>query len=252
MSRERTNSASAEGLRRLGERYASHPMLRGLVQIIPLGVGSALDSVLTTHLENIREDRLRTFFDEIEKGEVALSPEVIESEDFLHAYFSTLNAAAKTRRREKIKLFAHLLLSGATGRGVNNSDEYEDYLAILEDLSYRELVLLAALERNETFGGLRTAENPHATVAEYWNLFLTGAALSLGISKDEVAGMLVRLTRTGCFEFLPTGRFNSVPGIGRLTPTYAKLKQLVGDVGESPEPSVNLSQGQMETPPSTT
>ena len=48
-------------------RYEGNRVIRGLVQLIPYGVGSAIDVVVTKTLDNIREERSHAFFDELAK-----------------------------------------------------------------------------------------------------------------------------------------------------------------------------------------
>ena len=91
---------------RLATRYEHNPIIRALVQLIPFGFGSAADVALVTTIENIREERAHTFFDELASQDLILTEEQIENEDFLHSYFATTRAALNTRRREKIRLFA--------------------------------------------------------------------------------------------------------------------------------------------------
>jgi len=129
------------------ERYEGNRVIRGLIQLVPFGLGSAADVSLVLTLEKIREERTREFFDELAKGNIILDSSLLESEDFLHCYFATAKYALNSRRREKIKMFARLLQSSVTGEGPNGVDEYEDFLNILDELSYRELQALSILDQ---------------------------------------------------------------------------------------------------------
>lgn len=53
--------------------------------------------------------------------------------------------ALDTRRREKTRMFARLFAGSLPEGGLSDVDEYEDFLAILDELSYRELRALAIL-----------------------------------------------------------------------------------------------------------
>lgn len=110
------------------EKYNSNPILRGLIQLVPLGIGSAIDVSLTTKLANIKNKRIETFFDTLLKNNLNEDSKLLESEDFLHKYFLTVDLALKTRQEEKIKMFAKML---SNSFDKNDVDEYEDYLHIL-------------------------------------------------------------------------------------------------------------------------
>ncbi len=119
------------------KKYRNHPILRSLLQLVPGGVGAALDSAVSDQLHKMRAERLDTLFQELQDGERDLTPELIQSEDFLQEFLATTSAALRTKRREKIRWFGRLLLA-ATGAnpGISLADEHEDYLAILDDLMH--------------------------------------------------------------------------------------------------------------------
>ena len=127
-------------LQPLLEKYEGNRVIRGLIQLVPLGIGGAIDVVLTKTLENIQEERAGAFFDELAAGNIVVDENLLKSEDFLHAYYATTKFALNSRRREKIKMFARLLKSSLTDKEISNIDEYEDFLKILDELSYRELI----------------------------------------------------------------------------------------------------------------
>ncbi|MED4378683.1 hypothetical protein P9274_23975 [Schinkia azotoformans] len=116
------------------EDYKNNSVIRGLIQLVPYG--ALVDNMITISYNNILIDRSKIFYSELNSGSIILTPEVIESEDFLHAYFSTYKAALYTRQRNKIRFFARLLRSGLIEQSIVNINEYEDYLKILDELSY--------------------------------------------------------------------------------------------------------------------
>ena len=219
--------STEETIYNLAKRYESSSVIRGLIQLIPFGVGSAFDVVTAVKFSQIREERIRVFFDEIASGSIELTPEVIESEEFLHAYFSTLNAVTHTHRKEKIKLFAKLLTSTLRENLTSKIDEYEEFLKILEELSYREFVILTKLESYEDRFPKRSGENDLQRVSRFWDDFSTEVKGELQIQSNELDASLTRLNRTGCYETF-TGAFLSYTGgKGKLTPIYYRLKSLL-------------------------
>lgn len=208
-------------------KYERSPVLRGLVQLVPFGIGSGIDTALCTQLELIREARTKTFFDELERGNVLLSPELLESEDFLHCYFATYKAALNSRRREKIELFARLLMSTQKTGTFSNTDEYEDYLSILDDLSYRELMLLIKLDKYEEEHPLQEGENDLQRANHFWEKYCDEIICDLSIPPDELNATLTRLNRTGCYETFIGAYLDYTGGKGKTTPTFKRLKKLI-------------------------
>ncbi len=88
---EGTRKPSA--IERLLRRYEDQPVIRALVQLDPTGIASAVDTFVLARRETIQEERARAFYDELLKGRIELTPALLDSEDFLHCYFATANAA---------------------------------------------------------------------------------------------------------------------------------------------------------------
>lgn len=120
---------------RFAHEYENNPLMRGLVTFILPPPLAGIDAAFVAKLKEIRVDRARTFFDELESGNAVLTPELLESEDFLHCAFITIKAALRTRRRAKIRFFARLLKSSVVEGSFTNTDEYEEYLEILDKLT---------------------------------------------------------------------------------------------------------------------
>lgn len=211
----------------LANRYQTNPILRGLIQVIPLGIGSAADVALVTILENIREDRAKEFFDELGNGAIQLTPEIIEKEDFLHCYFSTVRAALNTRRRAKIRYFARLLTSSICSSEIATVDEYEECLGIIDEISYRELGILVVLSRYEKEYPYQARENDIQRANRFWDQFSSEVCSKFSIPKEELDGILTRLNRTGLYRTSVGGYLGYTGGRGKLTPLYTKLEKLI-------------------------
>jgi hypothetical protein len=172
--------------------YSNNTLLRSVIKILPFG--GLFDDIITSSYNNILLDRSKTFFDELGKGEIVLTPETINSEDFLHAYFTTYKAAIYTRQRKKIRFFARLLKNGVSSNNLNNPDDYEEYLKILDELTYKEIYVLFTLKTHEDNANVEDYE-----ALKHWNGFETKILTDLNLTEDELKSVLVRIVRTGCF-----------------------------------------------------
>ena len=213
-------------LQPLLEKYEKNRVIRGLIQLVPFGIGGAIDVVLTKTVESIKEERAVAFFDELAKGDVVVDERLLESEDFLHAYFATAKYALNCRRREKISMFARLLKSSLTEKDISDIDEYEDFLKILDELSYRELLALRILD--EYSSTPRTEkQNDLQWTNQFWDEFELRLAKELSIPEDQVSDFMNRIARTGCYEMFAGGYLDYTGGKGKLTPTYNRLKKFI-------------------------
>jgi len=197
-----------------------------LVQLIPFGIGGALDVVVAKTMGNIREERSRAFFDELANTSTSLDPAILESEDFLHCYFSTARYALNSRRREKIQMFARLLKASLGEKGPRDIDEYEELLEILDDLTFRELQALTIMD---SFSNRpRTPDqNDLQWTNTFWREFEDRIVLDLGVPRDEVADFMNRISRTACYEMFTGGYMDYTGGKGKVTPTYRRLKRFI-------------------------
>ncbi len=207
----------------LVERYERHPVIRTLVRLIPYA--SAAEAAVLTVVANIRRDRAQAFFDELASANAIDNPELLKSEDFVHCFFSTARFALNTRRREKIRMFARLLKRlGLPDGGLSDVDEYEEFLGILDELSYREL---RALDTFDTFCETHAVDgqNEMEQIMGFWDAFCRSLSAELEIPHDEVPDFMSRIGRTGCLQ--EHVGWNATTGMGKLTPTYRRLKEFV-------------------------
>lgn len=211
------------------DEYIHRPLIRTLLQIACPYLGTLIDLSLTDKYSQMIAARLRHFFDELEAGEVDLTNDLIESNEFLHCYMSTVRTVTRTYQKKKISLFARLLNSSAGTRSdtQNAVDEYEEYLSIIDALSEREWHLLNIIYLAELSVQREQNETPLQHAKKYWaEMIQTIEAKGLS-SKDELPAFLARLNRTGCYITI-TGSFLSYGGdVGHTTATYKKLRQLV-------------------------
>lgn len=211
----------------LAKRYERNPALRALVKLIPYG--PAVEAAALAAVGRIREDRARTFFDELATANAIDNPELLESEDFIHRFLTTMRFALNTRRREKIQMFARLFGGSLPEGELSDVDEYEDFLVILDELSYREIRALAILSTFAVAPRTREQSDMEWTLT-FWDAFCERLSSELPLPAKEVPDYMKRISRTGCFQEL-VGYYDARPGVGKLTPTYLRLAAYVRAVG---------------------
>jgi hypothetical protein len=207
-------------------RYSKNPYTRALVQLVPFGIGGAADSLVGVKVEKIREDRARTFFDELASGDLALTNDVIRSDEFLHCFFATTEAALKTRRHEKIVLFAKLLRASIGNDHPRHADEFEELLSILDELSYSEWQAMLILEECSRHPH-QACENDLQWTMRHWMIFRSRVERELGIPESEFISFVHRMSRTGLYQLL-VGYYDQTPGVGMLTPRFHRLHNFIG------------------------
>lgn len=215
-----------EKLNYLIGKYESNLVIRGLIQLLPFGIGGTIDMVLNQTSEKIQRERATAFFEELSSGDTIVDESLLKSEDFLHAYFATTKFALNSRRREKIQIFARLLKNSFTEHEIQDIDEYEDYLKILEELSYREIIALKIMD-DFSMTPREKEQNDLQWTDMFWSDFEKRLSTTINMPTEQVADFMNRISRTGCYELF-TGRYlGHTGGKGKLTPTYQKLKKFI-------------------------
>lgn len=207
-------------------RYENNQVIRALVQLVPFGAGGALDVLLVGTLDDIRRDRSAAFFDELSVDGALITEADIQSEDFLHKYFTTVKVALNTRRREKIVMFAKLLKSSCADDSVSDVDVYEDFLTILDELSFRELKALSILDEYSKRPRLHDHNDLQWTTT-FWDDFEVRVTRELDLPSEEVSCFMNQIIRTGCYEIFTGGYMDYTGGKGKLTPTFRRLQALI-------------------------
>lgn len=209
----------------LATHYAKYPAVRALLNLVP-GWGSA-DTLLQQRAEELRHERLTVFFDELATGSVPLTEELIQSHDFLHCFFKTISAVVRTRRKEKIEMFARLLCSSAEPARFSSLDEYEEFLSIVDDVSFREFGVLTQLREFERAAEGTIYPTTVARIEGYWEEFREQACQLFKISPKVFGPFMTRLERTALFT-RDTGAFwDEHPGFGHTTDLFERLSAIV-------------------------
>ncbi len=196
------------------------------VQLIPM-VGGSLDTLIKSGMDALAAKRAKIFFSELQKYN-PINEELLLSEDYLHFLTQSLKSAVQTKQEEKIRMFARVLRNSYEKDSISDTGELEDFIKILDELSFREIQILHMLDAYSDTP--RNGEkNDFKWTSLYWDKFEARLTNELNISQSEVSDIMNRIVRTGCFETY-TGRYlNGETKYGKLTNTYFRLKRVIYD-----------------------
>jgi hypothetical protein len=231
----------------LAKNYPNQPIIQALFAFVVGAASSATDSpliggvvntaipLIVYGVEEILAKRHKILFDELEKGKHDLTDEVIKKEEFLHNFFRVYNAAIRTAQKDKIKMFARLLLTGIREDALGSA-ELEEFVQILETLSERELQVLRLLKKFEdSYPQQRVnmdvenspLETPSQRAKRFWNTFVSEVDRECGVSQEKLPAILNRLARTGLYELTAGLFFDSGGGQGYLTPLFSEFTRWI-------------------------
>ena len=109
---------------------------------------------------------------------------------------------------------------------MDSIDDFEELLSILDELSYKEILVLSKLYKFEIEYKNSDSKSDGERAKLFWESFVIEIVTELNIKKDEVVSHMQRLQRTGCYEVIDTFWGND-KRLGHLTPTFYRLVDLL-------------------------
>jgi hypothetical protein len=210
-----------------GSRYANATLLRTAVCAIPY-IGGSLDVLLSSGAQHVTERRLVALFDAVKTEFASLkegqvSRDYLQSEEWFDLLLRAMENATRTRDADKIHLYAKLLRS-ATTSDEPTSIPFEDYLAVLADMSVAEVkVTLAIYEMQK--------EPPPPGVSELnwaksqgWEQFVSSPKV---VSVEDLPFVLSRLVKAGLIREIVGAYLGYAGGVYAATDV---LRRLMGAV----------------------
>lgn len=212
---DKNKSIVSQSAEKFSEHYEENPLTALLLTtfslVVPqIAIGKeAIDRAVT----KIQKERFETLLDELAKGEKLLTPEIIESEEFIHSFVVVYRAAINTYQRNKIRRFARIQLK-AIEEDELASNKFEEFVNILENLTEREVALLSLLSNlekqycteneNDLKSEDKTIRQHYGTwITEVtifvWDEFLKSAHQTYDIDETTLISMLYRLRGMGLY-----------------------------------------------------
>lgn len=219
------------------ELYSSNHLVRTLLQnlsVTGIPIGALIDSIASEAYNKLHVERAAIFFEELDKGNIELTQEIIQSEDFLFSLFSALKASLYTRQKEKVRFFTKLFTKQLIENGFDQADEYDDYLKILDELTFREIYMLYRLKQYEATAHLievdeddEDKDDELRIAGRYWRDFSKEIRETFGIEYPEIAGLLTRAGRTGCYAPITSMTLGYRGDRGKTTQVFEKLVNMI-------------------------
>ena len=186
---------------KFSEHYEKNPVTSVLLTALSLAVPQlaigkeAIDRAVT----KIQEERRQTFIDELATGEKYLTPEIIETEEFIHSFVVVYRAVINTYQREKIRRFSRILLS-AIEKEELASDKFELFIRICRQLDDEELNLLKIMLKIE----LKIKNYSETEFVKFlWEQF--SSEISKFFEKDVLNHTIFRLESMGLYQIFRLG-----------------------------------------------
>lgn len=147
---KKTELQNVKDLREIKENPVVDGVLLSFVKAIPI-IGDMIDSSMNSMLEDFQNKKEKEFIDTILKNGDRITTDQVNDVEFIVNYARTLEAVKRLANNDKVKYYGNLIRNGYLSETRIQNDEFEEFVTILNDMSYREiqyLVFFAECEKN--------------------------------------------------------------------------------------------------------
>lgn len=112
-----------------------------VIKSVPV-IGDMIDSSMDRVIQDFQKKKENELIDIILKDSNLITPDMVNDIEFIVNYNRTLEAVRRLATNDKVKFFGNLIRNGyLSGKHISCS-EFEEYMDILNTLSYREIQCL--------------------------------------------------------------------------------------------------------------
>lgn len=169
-------------------------ILMPVIRSVPV-VGDMIDSSMDKVIHDFQQKKENELIDIILKDRNMITSEMVNDVEFIVNYNRTLEAVRRLATNDKVKFFGNLIRNGYLSGEHITCSEFEEYLDILNTLSYREIQCLVDYM-------LYCKEKTKNKKIQYnaWAYFRKDYAKKMKISESELWSIFTRIKRTGFIE----------------------------------------------------
>ena len=211
-------------LSKVSEVYGNQTIIRAAINAVPY-VGSTLDVLLSAVGQKYVQRRIETFIKELGEQISLLdaskvNKDFLETEEGFDLIIKAFNSAAKTKQKEKLKLFAKIIKSSLTIGNEYYEEAPELYLRIVDELSVKELDFGMILFKSDL------ATNIKGMKYNAWDL----AKKHPHFTGEELTYILMRLSRAGLLSEFTLTSLNNVSNAYSISEFFQQFTRFMGDL----------------------
>lgn len=183
--------------------YKNNSVIRPLMQLIPLGIGSVADVVIMQQIEKLGEERIVLLENELKSLRKVIDSREYSEEYILSLYLKVSEQVVRTQQREKIKLLALTLVNLDQVKNDLDYDFYEFGVNVLCEMSLIEIQLLSIVFEQRGIAGINRSATPS------WRNMVDVAVEKLRVTPGEVKAISNVLEGKGLIVDMAEGLFSS-------------------------------------------
>ncbi|MBK5261061.1 MAG: hypothetical protein JJE17_00630 [Peptostreptococcaceae bacterium] len=158
-----------------------------LLKAVPI-LGELLDGTIDITLTKFQEQKRKELIDIILSETTSITADMVNDIEFIMNFAKTLEAVNRLSTNDKVQYFANLLKNSYFTNEKTENNEYEEWLRILSELSYREINYLVFLYEYQ---------NENNKINDFNKNFRKKFSETFSVSEFEYLDVYKRLTYTG-------------------------------------------------------
>lgn len=169
-------------------------VLMPVIKAVPV-IGDMIDSSMNKTIEDFQQKKEKELIEVILKDKHMITTDMVNDIEFIVNYNRTLEAVRRLATNDKVNFFGNLIRNGYLSEERIESSEFDEYLNILNTMSYREIQCLVDYK-------LHCENKSKGKQVNYndWTYFRKDYAKKNQISESEVWSIFMRIKRTGFIE----------------------------------------------------
>lgn len=173
------------------ENIKNNPVVKSTIlsvlKAVPL-IGELIDSSIDSLLTEFQNRKRMELLETILSSDSLITSEKVNDIEFIINFAKTLESVNRLSTNDKVCYFANLLKNSYFSDDTVSTDAYDEYLSILNDISFREIQYVCFLYKNPIGKG-KGFRN--------WGKFKEAFISEFSLDKKMVYPIFYRLKRTG-------------------------------------------------------
>lgn len=177
-------------------------VLMAPIKAIPV-IGDLVDSTTDKLLEDFQSKKEQELIDVILKDSNSITTEMVNDVEFIVNYARVVDSVRRLATNDKVAYFGNLIRNGYLSGEHINSNTFDEYLNILNTMSYREIQYLVDYK---IYCETSSAKSPSSVITKKyiyknkWASFSKEYSQRLQITTNELYNTFIRIKQTGFLD----------------------------------------------------
>lgn len=160
------------------------------IRAIPI-IGNMIDSSMDKIFEEFQNKKEQELIEVILKDSHSITSEMVNDVEFIVNFARTKEAVRRLTTNDKVKYFGNLIRNGYLSGEHIDSNEFEEYLTILNTMSYREIQYLIAYKQ------FCDEKDKELKIENRWHQFVKDCKMPYDLDTESMYNLFQRIKNTG-------------------------------------------------------